>query len=65
MEFVSNYISNLSLQIIGGIMKTIYLVRHSEPLKDKTIPNEEIPLSKNGEKLAREMSNKIFNENIE
>lgn len=45
-------------------MKIIYLVRHSEPLKDKTIVNEELPLSSNGDVLARKMSKIIFNGNV-
>lgn len=45
-------------------MKIIYLVRHSEPLKDKTIINEELPLSLNGDALASQMSKIIFNGNV-
>lgn len=46
-------------------MKTIYLVRHSEPIKDNTLPNKDIPLSKNGEELAKNMSEIIFNKNVD
>lgn len=46
-------------------MKTIYLVIHSEPAKNTEKANEEIPLSLNGENLAREMSEKIFKGNVD
>lgn len=38
-------------------MTTIYLIRHSEPLKSTDIINEEIPLSPNGEIKAKELAN--------
>ena len=38
-------------------MTTIYLIRHSEPLKSTDIINEEIPLSLNGEIKAKELAN--------
>ena len=37
-------------------MTTIYLIRHSEPLKSVDIINEEIPLSSNGEIKAKELA---------
>lgn len=37
-------------------MTTIYLIRHSEPLKSTDIINEEIPLSPNGEIKAKELA---------
>lgn len=37
-------------------MTTIYLIRHSEPLKSTDIINEEIPLSPNGELKAKELA---------
>ena len=56
-------------------MKTIYLVRHSKPLKSKDInfysqrspqeQNEKIPLSVEGEVLAKELANKLFNDNVD
>ena len=36
-------------------MKTIILVRHSEPIKDRTIPTEELPLSEQGHIKAQEL----------
>lgn len=36
-------------------MKTIILVRHSEPFKDRTIPTEELPLSEQGHIKAQEL----------
>ena len=36
-------------------MKTIILVRHSEPIKDRTIPTEELPLSEQGHNKAQEL----------
>ncbi len=35
-------------------MKFILLIRHSEPIKDRTIPTEELPLSKQGHIKAQE-----------
>lgn len=37
-------------------MTTIYLIRHSEPLKSVDIINEEIPLSSNGEIKAKKLA---------
>ena len=37
-------------------MTTIYLIRHSEPLKSVDIINEEIPLSPNGELKAKKLA---------
>ena len=37
-------------------MTTIYLIRHSEPLKSTDIINEEIPLSSNGELKAKKLA---------
>ena len=37
-------------------MTTIFLIRHSEPLKKVDITNEEIPLSLNGEIKAKELA---------
>lgn len=37
-------------------MTTIYLIRHSEPLKLVGVVNEEIPLSPNGELKAKELA---------
>lgn len=37
-------------------MTTIFLIRHSEPLKSTDIINEEIPLSSNGELKAKELA---------
>ena len=34
-------------------MKTIILVRHSEPIKDRTMPTEAIPLSEQGHSKAQ------------
>ena len=36
-------------------MKTVILIRHSEPIKDRTIPTEEIPLSEQGHIKAQEL----------
>ena len=36
-------------------MKTVILVRHSEPIKDRTIPTEELPLSEQGHIKAQEL----------
>lgn len=36
-------------------MKTIILVRHSEPIKDRTMPTAELPLSEQGHMKAREL----------
>lgn len=36
-------------------MKTIYLVRHSEPLRLPGVPNAELPLSPRGHRLAEEL----------
>lgn len=46
-------------------MKTIYLLRHSEPDKMLNLENKEIPLSINGKKIIDELSQKIFNNNID
>ncbi len=46
-------------------MTTIYLIRHSEPLKSVDIINEEIPLSLNGEELARGLSKNAELHNID
>ncbi len=46
-------------------MKIIYLIRHSEPLKDKQLKNEEIPLSENGKLLAQTIATNLFKENID
>ena len=37
-------------------MTTIFLIRHSEPLKSTVIINEEIPLSSNGELKAKKLA---------
>ena len=39
----------------GENMKTVILIRHSEPIKDRTIPTEELPLSEQGHKKAQEL----------
>lgn len=36
-------------------MKTILLIRHSEPIKDRTMPTEELPLSEQGHIKAQEL----------
>ena len=36
-------------------MKTIILIRHSEPIKDRTIPTAELPLSEQGHIKAQEL----------
>ena len=36
-------------------MKTVILVRHSEPIKDRTMPTEELPLSEQGHIKAQEL----------
>lgn len=36
-------------------MKTIILIRHSEPIKDRTMPTAELPLSEQGHMKAREL----------
>lgn len=36
-------------------MKTILLIRHSEPIKDRTMPTEELPLSRQGRIKAQEL----------
>ena len=36
-------------------MKTIILIRHSEPIKDRTMPTAELPLSEQGHLRAREL----------
>ena len=36
-------------------MKTIILIRHSEPIKDRTIPTEELPLSEQGHIKAQQL----------
>ena len=36
-------------------MKTVILIRHSEPLKDKTKPTSELPLSEHGHIKAQEL----------
>lgn len=36
-------------------MKTVILIRHSEPLKDKAIPTEELPLSERGHRKAQNL----------
>ena len=36
-------------------MKTVILVIHSEPIKDRTIPTEELPLSEQGHIKAQEL----------
>ena len=36
-------------------MKTIILIRHSEPIKDRTMPTEEIPLSERGHIKAQQL----------
>lgn len=46
-------------------MTTIFLIRHSEPLKSFDYINEEIPLSLNGEELARELSKNAELHNID
>lgn len=46
-------------------MTTIFLIRHSEPLKSSDYINEEIPLSLNGEKLARQLSKNTELHNID
>ena len=46
-------------------MTTIYLIRHSEPLKSAIYINEEIPLSLNGEELAKELSKNDELKNID
>ena len=40
-------------------MKTIYLFRHSSPKKNSTLTNEFIPISKAGEKLMKQLVNKL------
>lgn len=42
-------------------MKTVILMRHSKPLKDTSLPNEQIPLSRDGIRLAKELfSHSVF-----
>lgn len=36
-------------------MKTILLIRHSEPIKDRTMPTAELPLSERGYRKAQEL----------
>ena len=36
-------------------MKTIILIRHSESLKDRAIPTEELPLSERGHRRAQKL----------
>lgn len=36
-------------------MKTILLLRHSEPIKDRTLPTAELPLSEQGYRKAQEL----------
>ena len=36
-------------------MKTVILIRHSEPIKDRTIPTEALPLSEQGHIKAQEL----------
>lgn len=36
-------------------MKTILLVRHSEPIRDRTMPTAMLPLSERGHEKAREL----------
>lgn len=36
-------------------MKTIILIRHSEPIRDRTIPTSELPLSEQGHMKAQEL----------
>ena len=36
-------------------MKTILLIRHSEPIKDRTMPTAELPLSARGSRKAQEL----------
>ena len=36
-------------------MKTILLIRHSEPIKDRTMPTAELPLSERGSRKAQEL----------
>ena len=36
-------------------MKTILLIRHSEPIKDRTLPTAELPLSERGYRKAQEL----------
>ena len=36
-------------------MKTIILIRHSEPIKDRTMPTEELPLSERGHINAQQL----------
>jgi len=46
-------------------IKTIYLIRHSTPIKNTNIQQEKIPLSKEGEKLAKLLAEKLFKNNID
>ena len=39
--------------LMGELMKTIILVRHSEPIKDRTLPTEELPLSGCGHRKSQ------------
>lgn len=36
-------------------MKTILLIRHSEPIKDRTMPTDKLPLSEQGHTKAKEL----------
>ena len=40
-------------------MKTIYLIRHSKPEKNKQLKNEDIPLSEEGKILAYNLAKKL------
>lgn len=46
-------------------MTTIYLIRHSIPIKDKTIEQINIPLSKEGKELIHKITKNFFNKNID
>ena len=47
--------------MVGEHMKTVFLVRHSEPQKNSELPTELIPLSERGERLAETLfSQEVF-----
>lgn len=46
-------------------MKTIILIRHSEPIKDRTMPTAELPLSEQGHMRARELFSLDFFRSVE
>ena len=46
-------------------MKTIILIRHSEAIKDRTMPTAELPLSEQGHMRARELFSLDFFRSVE